>query len=74
MGVGLDIVIDPPELQKYWLPQYSIEALISVKSLIENNINEETFSKVKQPVFLGYYYNDENEQDHAVLKYCFTVI
>lgn len=54
---------DPVPLQKYWLKKYRIESLISLESLIENTMNKETFSKIRQPVFLGYYYKNENEQD-----------
>lgn len=57
---------DPADLRKYWLQKIRLEALVTLKSLIANTMNEETFSKVKQPVFLGYYYKNENEQDNTV--------
>lgn len=57
---------DPAEIRKYWLQKIRLEALVSMKSLIANTMNEETFSKVRQPVFLGYYYKNENEQDKTV--------
>ena len=65
-GSKFRIINDPVPLQKYWLPKYRIEALISLQSLIENTMNKETFSMVRQPVFLGYYYKNENEQDTTV--------
>lgn len=57
---------DPPEQQKYWLQKYRIEALVSLKSLLDNTMTKETFHRVTQPVFLGYYYKNEEEQDHTV--------
>jgi pimeloyl-ACP methyl ester carboxylesterase len=57
---------DPVSLQKYWLRKYRIESLVSLESLIENTMNKKTFSMVRQPVFLGYYYKNENEQDTTV--------
>lgn len=57
---------DPAEIKKYWLQKIRLEALVSLKSLIANTMNEETFSKVRKPVFLGYYYKNGNEQDKTV--------
>jgi len=57
---------DPPIVRKYWQSSYSINAVAYLQSLVENTMTEETFAKVKQPVFLGYYYLDEEHQDHTV--------
>jgi len=57
---------DPPIVQKYWQSAYRIEAVAYLQSLVENTMTVETFAKVKQPVFLGYYYKDEENQDHTV--------
>jgi hypothetical protein len=37
-----------------------------MKSMLEETMTEETFSKINQPVFLGYYYKDEENQDKTV--------
>jgi len=57
---------DPPIVQKYWQSSYRIEAVAYLQSLLENTMVKSTFEKVKQPVFLGYYFKDEDHQDHTV--------
>ena len=57
---------DPPLEKKYWQSSYNIQAVAYLQSLVENTMVNETFEKVKQPVFLGYYYLDEEHQDHTV--------
>ena len=50
----------------YWQLQYRIEGLVALQNLISNTMKPEVFSKIKCPVFLGYYYKNENEQDNTV--------
>ncbi|MEZ4910864.1 MAG: alpha/beta hydrolase [Saprospiraceae bacterium] len=52
--------------QKYWNPSYHYNSLFALKSLINTYMNEETFKKVTTPVFVGYYYLDEDHQDDVV--------
>jgi esterase/lipase len=56
----------PEEFKKYWQTKYRIEGLISVRSLIDYTMTNETFSKVSQPIFVGGYYKDEETQDNVV--------
>ncbi len=51
---------------RYWQLNYRVEALVALQNLIDNTMNPKVFSKIKCPVFLGYYYKNENEQDHTV--------
>lgn len=51
---------------KYWQLSYRIEGLVALQSLVDNTMKKEVFSKVKCPVFLGYYFKDEKEQDNTV--------
>ena len=37
-----------------------------MKTLINDYMHEETFKKIKMPVFMGYYYKDEENQDKVV--------
>jgi len=53
-------------VKKYWQTTYRIEAIIALKSLIQATMLESTFKKIKSPVFLGYYYKDEENQDKVV--------
>ncbi len=52
--------------KKYWTWRYRIESLVALESLLDYGMNDETFSKVKCPVFTGYYYKDEKNQDPVV--------
>ncbi len=51
---------------RYWFPQYHINGLITLQSMIDQFMTPEQFAKVKQPLFMGYYYKDEENQDKVV--------
>ncbi len=55
-----------PEAQKYWNPTYHKNGIIAVKALIEQTMNTEVFEKINQPMFIGYFYKDENAFDDVV--------
>jgi esterase/lipase len=57
---------DPPEVQKYWNLKYRLEAVQAMKVLVKTTMVQSTFEKVNQPLFLGYYYKNEQEQDETV--------
>jgi esterase/lipase len=50
----------------YWQLDYRIEALVALQNLVSNTMKPEVFSSVKCPVFLGYYYKNEIDQDKTV--------
>ncbi len=54
------------EMKKYWTNRYRIEGLVALKSFINASMRESTFAAVNQPVFIGYYYKNEEEQDHII--------
>lgn len=60
LGPGIDIE------NKYWYREYRWEGVIYLQQLIETTMNEKVFIKVKSPVFVGYYYKDEENQDRTV--------
>ncbi|MEM6845683.1 MAG: alpha/beta hydrolase [Bacteroidota bacterium] len=66
--VGNDYVIEEREglTRQYWSRVYCIEGYAALAGLVEETMVEETFRKVKCPVFLGYYYKNEEEQDDVV--------
>ena len=69
MITGSDFVGFNPkkELQKqYWTTKYRIEAVVNLVALNEKIMVPETFEKIKCPVFLGYFYKNEEEQDKVV--------
>ncbi|MCU0392658.1 MAG: alpha/beta hydrolase [Thermoflexibacter sp.] len=51
---------------KYWTKKYRLEGLIALKSLVNHTMTHENFAKIKQPIFVGYYYKDEENQDKIV--------
>jgi pimeloyl-ACP methyl ester carboxylesterase len=54
------------KVKQYWSTKYRLEGAVALKSLIAAIAKPAIFSKVKQPVFLGYYYKDEAQQDKLV--------
>lgn len=50
----------------YWNCKYRLEAVVYLQQLVESIVTKETFAKVDKPVFLGYYYKDEEHQDQVV--------
>ncbi len=52
--------------QKYCNSIYHTNSLFVVKSLINEYMTEENFKKITIPVFMGYYYKDEENQDKVV--------
>lgn len=51
---------------QYWTNKYRIEPLLALKALLSQRMTAKTFQKVKMPVFLGYYYKDEENQDPTI--------
>ncbi|MDR7132359.1 pimeloyl-ACP methyl ester carboxylesterase [Algoriphagus sp. 4150] len=54
------------EKAMYWSEDYHINGYESLAVLMYSNMNENTFKKIKQPLFLGYYYKDNEAQDLVV--------
>jgi pimeloyl-ACP methyl ester carboxylesterase len=57
---------DRPIYKQYWNKPYRLEALVTLEQMLETSMNKETFSKVKQPALMLYYYKDEVHQDSVV--------
>jgi hypothetical protein len=43
-----------------------LEAVVALKSLIDVTMTKAVFSKITQPLFMGYWYKNEKIQDHVV--------
>jgi pimeloyl-ACP methyl ester carboxylesterase len=52
--------------KQYWTWRYRLEALVNLENLMENTMLPATFNTIKCPIFLGYYYKNEKEQDATV--------
>ena len=51
---------------RYWYTKYRIEGIVTLKALINKTMNKETFGSIKDPVFMAYYFLDEDHQDKIV--------
>ncbi len=56
----------PGAARKYWYTHYRIEGLVTLKSVLNATMTSETFNRFIDPVFVSYYYKDEEQQDHVV--------
>lgn len=54
---------ESPIHANYWTLNFRIEGLVALVNLYSNTMKPEVFSRVRCPVFLGYYYKSETEQD-----------
>lgn len=54
------------ERRKYWTHKYRVEALTHLQALVDNTMAPETFKKITQPVFMGYFYKNDSIQDEVV--------
>ncbi|MBR9999070.1 MAG: alpha/beta hydrolase [Cyclobacteriaceae bacterium] len=50
----------------YWTGSYRMEAAVYLQQLLNITMTRNTFRKITQPVFLAYYYKNEEEQDQTV--------
>jgi esterase/lipase len=64
-GKYRSFALDEPA-NNYWTTQYRIEGVIALKHLIDATQTPATWEKITQPLFLGYYYKNEQEQDKVV--------
>ena len=52
--------------EKYWNSSYHTNGIFAMKDMIHKYMNQEHFAKIKIPLFLGYYYKDQEHQDKVV--------
>ena len=51
---------------QYWQLNYRLEGLVALETLVANTMKTDVFARIKCPVFLAYYYKNEQEQDNTV--------
>ncbi|WP_275316346.1 alpha/beta hydrolase [Tenacibaculum bernardetii] len=66
MGGNYQTWQPPNGAEKYWYAKYRIEAIVQLKLLIGATMKQNVFEKIKQPLFMAYYYKNEEEQDKTV--------
>lgn len=54
------------EIKKYWTTRYHLDGLHALRHLITRTMTTEVFGQIEQPVFVAYYYRDEEHQDKFV--------
>lgn len=55
-----------PDRANFWLQSYNTNGLMALQQTIDLVAKPEVFEKIKMPVFMGYYYKNEKEQDQVV--------
>ncbi|MEZ0610089.1 alpha/beta hydrolase [Fibrella sp. WM1] len=55
-----------PDRARYWLTRYHTNGLLTLQTMLDTYMTPELFARVKQPLFMGYYYKDEANQDKTV--------
>ncbi|WP_375577926.1 alpha/beta hydrolase [Marivirga tractuosa] len=66
MGGEVNHEIRPDSVAAFWSEDYHLDAYFSLFSMISETMKPEIFEKVKCPVFMAYYYKDEENQDDVV--------
>jgi esterase/lipase len=61
-----DIPSVSPGHKNFWSLHYRLEGIVAIQNFLTHEMTDATFEKVKVPVFLGYYYQDETHQDNVV--------
>lgn len=52
--------------KNYWTTRYRLEPTVHLQKLVDVGMKPEIFKKVTAPVFMGYYYKNEQEKDDVV--------
>ncbi len=56
----------PEDCYPYWTTEYRTEGIIALQALLDETMTDETYSKITQPSFVGYYYKNEEERDDVI--------
>ncbi len=54
------------EIKKYWSTRQHLDGLHALRHLVSATMNDEIFRRIQVPVFMAYYYRDEDNQDRYV--------
>lgn len=68
LSLGSEYLDNPDTIathKKYWQMHRHVDGMISVVNLVAHMQSKESFARIKCPVFLGYYYKNEQQQDMA---------
>ncbi|MFN8344448.1 MAG: alpha/beta hydrolase [Spirosomataceae bacterium] len=65
-GTHRDITHYAPDRANYWLTRYHTNGIMTLQQTMDAIVRPEVFAKIKIPVFMAYYYKDEENQDKVV--------
>lgn len=65
-GENRDIPSKNPLHQQYWSLHYRLEGPVAMQNFLSHTMTKEVFNNVKVPLYLTYYYKDEQHQDDVV--------
>lgn len=65
-GTHRDITHYAHDRAQYWLTRYHTNGVMTLQQTMDAIVKPETFAKIKMPVFMAYYYKDEENQDKVV--------
>jgi pimeloyl-ACP methyl ester carboxylesterase len=65
-GTARDITTYKPDRAKYWLTRYRSEGLVTLQQMMDVVAQPNIYAKITVPIWLGYYYKDEENQDKVV--------
>lgn len=51
---------------RIWNKTYALQGALALGAFVEHHMQDNTFANVKCPVFTGYYYKNDHEQDQVV--------
>lgn len=65
IGGSETVDVNAPNAQyaRYWTTHYNLNFIAQFQNFLTYATNKETFEKIKCPVFMGYWYKNENEKD-----------
>ncbi|WP_340153123.1 alpha/beta hydrolase [uncultured Marivirga sp.] len=66
MGGEVNREIRPDSVAAFWSEYYHLDSYFSLFSMIHESMTTEIFQAVECPVFMAYYYKDEENQDDVV--------
>ncbi len=66
MGPAREITHYKPDRARYWLTRFRSEGLVTLQQTMDAVSKAETYANIKMPVWVGYYYKDEENQDKVV--------
>lgn len=66
VGEAREITQYKPDRAKYWLTRFRTEGLVTLQQVMDAVSKPAVYKAIKMPVWLGYYYKDEENQDKVV--------